>query len=57
MSSQQFYLLGEPAASARQISIETKSDVDQLKHLIAAHFAVMEPSGLPCSTVPEVDQY
>jgi hypothetical protein len=54
MSSQQFYLLGEPAVSARQISIDAKSDLGQLKHLIAAHFAIVEPSG-PSRIVPEFD--
>ncbi|CEL10461.1 Putative Cytochrome P450 [Aspergillus calidoustus] len=50
MSSLQFHLLGEPAASARQISIDAKLDIDQFKHLVAAHFAIVEPSGIGFQT-------
>lgn len=45
MSSQQFYLLGEAASSAKTIEVDTKSSVEQLKHLVAAHFAIVEPNG------------
>lgn len=45
MSSQKFYLLGEAASSAKTIVVDTKSSVDQLKNLIAAHFAIVEPNG------------
>lgn len=45
MSSQQFYLLGEAASSAKTIEVDTKSSVEQLKHLVAAHFAIVEQNG------------
>lgn len=45
MSSQQFYLLGEAASSARTIDVDSQSSVEQLKHLVAAHFAIVEPNG------------
>jgi len=45
MSSQQFYLLGQAALSARTIDVDSKSSVEQLKHLVAAHFAIVEPNG------------
>ena len=45
MSSQQFYLLGEAASSARHLELDPKLDLDELKHLVAAHFAIVEPKG------------
>ncbi|RDW93855.1 cytochrome P450 [Aspergillus mulundensis] len=50
MSSQQFYLLGEAASSARAITIDETSNLDQLKHLIAAHFAIVEPKSIGFQT-------
>lgn len=45
MPMQQFHLLGEPASFARELEVNTKSDLDELKDLVAAHFAVVEPAG------------
>jgi hypothetical protein len=45
MPATQFYLLGEDVSSARNIDIDPKSDLEDLKHLIAAHFAIVEPNG------------
>ena len=45
MPIQQFYLLGEPSSSTREIEIESSLDIEGLQHLIAAHFAIVEPSG------------
>lgn len=45
MPIRQFYLLGEPVSSAREIEIESSLDIAGLQHLIAAHFAIVEPSG------------
>ncbi|RAL13072.1 cytochrome P450 [Aspergillus homomorphus CBS 101889] len=50
MSSQQFYLLGEAATSAKHIPIDTSANLDQLKHLVAAHFAIVEPSEIGFQT-------
>lgn len=50
MVSQQFYLLGEPVSSARTIELDC-SNIDDLRHLVASHFAIVEPSGessIPC---------
>ncbi|KAJ5168035.1 uncharacterized protein N7482_003629 [Penicillium canariense] len=46
MPVQQFYLLGNPVTSAKEIEIDSNTDLDGLKHLIAAHFAIVEPSGI-----------
>lgn len=45
MSAKQFYLLGEPVSSAKNIDVDPKSDLGELKDLIAAHFAIVEPNG------------
>jgi hypothetical protein len=45
MPVQQFYLLGEPISSAREIEVDSTLDTEGLQHLIAAHFAVVEPNG------------
>ncbi|OJJ32920.1 hypothetical protein ASPWEDRAFT_61130 [Aspergillus wentii DTO 134E9] len=45
MPTQQFHLLGEEPSSAKQIDVSVKTLVD-LKDLIAAHFAIVEPSGI-----------
>jgi hypothetical protein len=45
MPVQKFYLLGDHVTSAKEIEIETNTDLDGLKHLIAAHFAIVEPNG------------
>lgn len=46
MPAKQFYLLGEPVSSARNIDVDPKSDLGGLKDLIAAHFAIVESSGM-----------
>ncbi|CAG7971900.1 unnamed protein product [Penicillium nalgiovense] len=46
MPIQKFYLLGNPVTSAIEIEIESNTDLDGLKHLIAAHFAIVEPDGI-----------
>lgn len=45
MSTQAFYLLGEPLASARHIEVDRTLDIDGLKHLVAAYFAIVAPNG------------
>ncbi|KAJ5493639.1 hypothetical protein N7463_009726 [Penicillium fimorum] len=44
MPLQSFYLLGNPASSAIEIEVESNTDLDGLKHLVAAHFAIIEPN-------------
>lgn len=46
MSRQQLYLLGEPVSSARYIELDPTLDLDELKHLVAAEFAIVEPKGV-----------
>lgn len=48
MLTQQFYLLGEAASSARHLELDPKLDLDELKHLVAAYFAIVEPKGMCC---------
>ncbi|KAH8695415.1 putative cytochrome P450 monooxygenase [Talaromyces proteolyticus] len=45
MPSQQFYLLGEPGP-AKEIEVDTSQSIDDLKDLIASHFAIVEPTGI-----------
>ncbi|CAI7622662.1 unnamed protein product [Penicillium bialowiezense] len=46
MPAKQFYLLGEDVSSARNIDVDPTSGLEDLKHLIAAHFAIVEPNGI-----------
>ncbi|KAJ5742765.1 uncharacterized protein N7511_011166 [Penicillium nucicola] len=46
MPAKQFYLLGEAVSSARNIDVDPTSGLENLQHLIAAHFAVVEPNGI-----------
>lgn len=45
MATKQFYLLGEPASSAKHIDVDTASGIDELRDQVAAHFAIVEPNG------------
>lgn len=45
MTTQQFYLLGDQPSSARPIEVDGKLDIEGLKRLIAAHFAIVQPNG------------
>ncbi|KAJ5667896.1 Cytochrome monooxygenase alnD [Penicillium maclennaniae] len=61
MAVKQFYLLGEPSSSARNVEVDSSLDAEGLQHLIAGHFAIVEPSGISFQsdestlfTVPEV---
>jgi hypothetical protein len=40
-----FHLLGEPITTAKEIQFESTATYDDLRHLIAAHFAIVEPDG------------
>ncbi|KAJ5158129.1 uncharacterized protein N7500_007780 [Penicillium coprophilum] len=46
MPLQRFCLLGNPVTSAIEIEVESNTDLDGLKHLVAAHFAIVEPNGI-----------
>ncbi|KAJ6111560.1 Cytochrome monooxygenase alnD [Penicillium sp. IBT 18751x] len=46
MAVKQFYLLGEPSSSARNVEVDSSLDSEGLQHLIAGHFAIVEPSGI-----------
>ncbi|KAI0877314.1 cytochrome P450 [Hypoxylon argillaceum] len=46
MSTKQFYLLGESSTTARAIEIPSKIDQEGLQHLIASHFAIVEPQSI-----------
>ncbi|KAJ5204194.1 uncharacterized protein N7498_005073 [Penicillium cinerascens] len=46
MTVQQFYLLGEPASSARDVDVEDTLAIDDVKDLIASHFAIVSPNGI-----------
>ncbi|KAI9037573.1 cytochrome P450 [Aspergillus affinis] len=46
MPSQTFYLLGQSPSSAKEIQVDASNTIDGLKHLIAAHFAIVQPNGI-----------
>lgn len=45
MTLQRFYLLGDDPSSSRSIEVDATLDINGLKSLIAAHFAIVEPTG------------
>jgi hypothetical protein len=45
MPSNTFYLLGEDISTAKEVEFDTSQSIEGLRHLIAAHFAIVEPSG------------
>lgn len=42
----QFYLLGEDVSTAREISIPSAVDEDELRQLVASHFAIVGAKGM-----------
>ncbi|OKL62556.1 hypothetical protein UA08_02941 [Talaromyces atroroseus] len=46
MPSQTFYLRGEDASTAKAIEVDASQSLEDLKLLIAAHFAITDPSGI-----------
>ncbi|KAF2129351.1 putative cytochrome P450 monooxygenase [Dothidotthia symphoricarpi CBS 119687] len=46
MLSQSFYLLGESSASARVIEVDQNAHLDDLKDLVASHFAIVQAEGI-----------
>jgi hypothetical protein len=44
-SIMQFFLLGEPESTSRNIDVDTNGSLYDLQSLIAAHFAIVEPQG------------
>jgi hypothetical protein len=54
MASKQFYLLGEAATTARTIEIPQSTEFEDLQHIVASHFAVVEPNGKNDSDLSEL---
>ncbi|KNG87781.1 putative cytochrome P450 monooxygenase [Aspergillus nomiae NRRL 13137] len=46
MPSQTFFLLGEDVSTAKEIDINPSQGIDEVKLLIAAHFAIVDQSGI-----------
>jgi hypothetical protein len=45
-TTKQFHLLGEdPTTASKEIDITPVHDEDDLKHTVAAHFAIVQSSG------------
>lgn len=42
-----FYLLGESQSTAQDIDLPDQLDAEDLRHIIASHFAIVEPKGTP----------
>lgn len=49
-ATKQFYLLGEDVSTAREIDIPTTGDEDELRQLVASHFAVVAAKGTQLET-------
>lgn len=47
MAATQFYLLGDDPSTAREIDISSVTDEDELRHIVSAHLAIVEPKGKP----------
>lgn len=45
MTTIDFYLLGESTASSKTLNVEPGASLEDLRSLIAAHFAIVEPEG------------
>lgn len=45
MSSKVFYLLGNEPSTAIEIEIPSDTNDEGLQHLLASHFAIVEPKG------------
>lgn len=45
MTLQKFHLLGDEVSTARPIEVDSRAQLNELKHLVAAHFAIVEPKG------------
>lgn len=50
MTLQKFHLLGDIVSTTIPIEFDPLLQLDELKHLVAAHFAIVEPKGdrYPC---------
>ncbi|CAI7669761.1 unnamed protein product [Penicillium pancosmium] len=46
MTLQKFHLLGDEVSTARPIEVDSRAQLNELKHLVAAHFAIVEPKGI-----------
>lgn len=46
MTVKQFYLLGEPSSTARNVEFEENLDFGGLQNWIAGQFAIVEPNGM-----------
>lgn len=51
MAVQQFHLLGDHVSSARSIELSDKLNSEDVKNLIASHFAIVSPNGEPIHTL------
>lgn len=56
-TTKQFYLLGEDPSTSREIDITSISDEDDLKHTVAAHFAIVKSSGMIVQSVTHARHY
>lgn len=45
MTLQKFYLLGDESSTARPIEVDARAQLNELKDLVAAHFAIVKPNG------------
>jgi hypothetical protein len=52
MASKQFYLLGEEPSVTKHIEVSALIDEEDLRHLIASHFAIVDPQGMHFSHLP-----
>lgn len=46
MTIKRFHLLGEDPSTAQDIELPSSLDYQSLQHLIASHFAIVDPNGI-----------
>lgn len=56
MLSHLFYLLGEAPASAKIIEADENASLDDLKDLVASHFAIVVADGKFCNTATKFNR-
>lgn len=46
MATKRFHLMGEDPSTAQEIELPSSLDEQSLQHLVASHFAIVDPNGM-----------
>ncbi len=57
MAPQKFYLLGKEPSTGKYVDVSPSLDLTSLRDLVAAAFAVVEPSGVFPAGMPDTVDY